>query len=145
MDATKLQKFVEETLPELRHALALNNWNFDIDYDADRGDTPGETASCQADPRYEDAYINLRPHKIKDADDAWVVLLHEVLHVLHSDTRLVNEIVGQYLTGDDYDAFQAALHWANERTVRNIEKFIKLGLGLDTKEKLLRVAQQAEE
>lgn len=133
MNRDEVKSYVKTHIRKLRDRLSLTNLQINFDFEPIEGGAMGE---CQASWKYQHALIILNPGAIDDVEQLAETLLHEMLHLVHAEFRMVVEMTDQVCRSDSNEArlIDFAYQRACEATVRSMIDAITFGCGLTARQ-----------
>lgn len=118
MDQSKVKEWVGANLERLMAQCGIPHWRVVVWYDA----LDEATAECSPRLKYESARITIDPARIDDIEELERVLRHELFHIVHSPFHILWDAVAQTFTQEQCDIFNQLWSYAQEMTVKNLER-----------------------
>ena len=131
MDISAVRKIVEDCCRPMKHALYLNNWHFNIQYEILDGNTAGNVL---IQPKYMRATIAIDASKHDDKKEVLDTLRHEMCHIVCGEMELVKELARQPITTEESaNALDVVFSHAIEKTVTAMENMLDV-IGMESED-----------
>lgn len=121
MERETCREIVRGSLEPMARAMWLGDWQIQMIYRDLEGQIAG---TCEANPRYRTATIELDPCAFEKPAKLLEVLRHELLHVCHARFESYRRQVERHVEGPGLDALNECFKDAIEELVGNLERLL---------------------
>ena len=132
MQIAQAKKWIKANLPRLQKRFRLEDWELTVEVSKSIAieEDPGRLATCHPSCDYQHAWIDIGVDEIVSDKDLEMIICHELLHCVLSPIDQIRDLFSESDNKQAQAIFYKYYYSAIERTVRNLE--LMLGLGIKT-------------
>jgi hypothetical protein len=128
MRVDSARKWIRQNLPRLQKRFHLEDWELTIEVTKSIEDADGPLAKCHPNCDYQWAIIEVGTNDIVSDKELEMVISHELLHCVLSPIDQIRDLMAESDNELAKSIFYRFYYSTIERTVRNLELILNLGI-----------------